>query len=136
MGQRPTRYPAGTLRHLRHCLAVLAIAVTVTPVAAGASNPVLQQCGSGSLAEEYSVGQLRQALSVLTAAQKQYTRCQDVIQQALAIAAAHRLTKPPVGSATTSSLLPTPVVVVIVMVALAGLTLAIVVRRRRGDRDP
>jgi uncharacterized membrane protein len=125
------------LRRLRHCLAVLAIGVTVTPVAAGASNPVLQQCRSGSLTEVYSVAQLRQALSLLTAAEKQYTSCQVVIQQALSIAVAHRLTKAPVGSAATNSLLPTPLVVGLVIVAVVGLTLAaIAVRRRRGNRDP
>jgi hypothetical protein len=125
------------LRRLRCCLAVLAVAVIATPVAAGASNPVLQQCGSGSLTQVYSVGQLRQALSLLTAAQKQYTTCQEVIQQALTVAVAHRLTKAPVGSATTNSLLPTPLVVGLVIVALAGLALvAIAVRRRRGGRDP
>jgi uncharacterized membrane protein len=125
------------LRRLRRCLAVLAIAVIATPVAAGASNPVLQQCGSGSLTQVYSVGQLRQALSLLTAAEKQYTSCHDIIEQALTIAVAHRLTKAPVGSTTTNSLLPTPVVVGVVIVAVVGLTLAvIVVRRRRGDRDP
>jgi hypothetical protein len=124
------------LRVLRCSLAVLASAVTFAPVAAAASNPVLQQCGSGSLAQEYSIGQLRQALSLLTAAEKQYTSCQDVIQQALITAVAHGRIKPPVGSATTSSLLPTRVIVVLVMVGLVGLTsIAIVVRRRRGDRD-
>lgn len=125
------------MRRLRFYLAVVAIALIATPVAAGASNPVLQQCGSGSLTEVYSVAELRQALSLLTAAEKQYASCQVVIQQALAIAVAHRLTKAPVGIATTNSLFPTPVVVGLVIVALAGLTLAaIAVRRRRADRDP
>ena len=124
------------MRRLRSCLAGVAIALIATPVAAGASNPVLAQCGSGSLTQVYSVRQLRQALSLLTAAEKQYTTCQEVIQQALTIAVAHRLTKAPVGSATTNSLLPTPVVG-LVIVAVAGLALvSIAVRRRRGGRDP
>lgn len=58
-------------------------ALTCAPVAVAGNNPVLLQCGSGSLAGEYSIGQLRQALDLLTAAAKQYTSCQDVIQQAL-----------------------------------------------------
>jgi hypothetical protein len=104
-------------------------------MAVASSNPVLHQCASGSLAQRYSIGQLRQALSLLTAADKQYTSCEDVIQQALATAAAKGRTGLPTRS-SSGSFLPAPVIVVLVFLFLTAVTLAaLAVRRRRNDHE-
>jgi hypothetical protein len=121
---------------LASLLSMVVIAGGLAPTAAASSNPVLQQCASGSLAQQYSIGQLRQALSLLTAAEKQYTSCEDVIQQALATAAAKGRTGRPTR-ASSGSFLPAPVIVILVFLVLTAVTLAAVaVRRRRNDYEP
>ena len=118
---------------------VLALALAAAGPAAAAQSPVVGDCvAHGQLTQTYTEGQLRSALSTMSASVKEYTDCPDVIQRALL----SQLGKPVNPGQTKSSsgsggsFLPTPVIVVLVLLALAGVTFgAIAIRRRQAGPD-
>lgn len=120
-------------------IAVLAFAGSwaVAGAALGQSssaNAVLQDCLAhpGGLHGSYTVAQLRNALQVMPAEDKEYTSCPDVINRAILQALGHGGTSPGVGGGGSSSFLPTPVIVILVLLVLAAVTFgAIGLRRRR-----
>lgn len=120
-------------------LAVAVAAGSAIPAgAAGAApgNAIINDCeANGVLTHQYSVAQLRQALSGMSATTKEYTDCFDVIQGALAKARRSGGTGS-TGGSSGGSFLPTPVIVILVILILAALTLgAIALRRRSGSPD-
>ena len=67
-------------------LALAAAGVATAPVSA-ATNAVIADCDAhGALTKTYTIPALRQALSSMSAATKEYTNCSDVINRALAAA--------------------------------------------------
>jgi hypothetical protein len=119
------------------CLGSIAIGAFSASAASAESNPVLQECSSGTLSGTYSIGQLQQALGLLTAVEREYTSCQDVIQRALLAAIANgRSGRGRSSGGGSSAFLPTLVVIVLVALGLTAVALgSIAVRRRRGDHD-
>jgi hypothetical protein len=119
-------------------LAVLALAACGAGASAAlaqssSANAVLQDCLAhpGGLHGSYTVAQLRHALQVMPAEDKEYTSCPDVINRALIGAVGTGRSKG-VGGGGSSSFLPTPVIVILVLLVLAAVTLgAIALRRRR-----
>ncbi len=97
------------------------------------ANAVLQDCLAhpGGLHGSYTVSQLRHALQVMPAEDKEYTSCPDVINRALLQAIGHGGTSKGVGGGGSSSFLPTPVIVILVLLVLAAVTLGAVALRRR-----
>ncbi|MGI8715034.1 MAG: hypothetical protein ACR2NR_18000, partial [Solirubrobacteraceae bacterium] len=108
------------------------VALTAGP-ALGAGNMIIKDCSSkGQLTRQYPLGALRHALASMSATTRQYTNCQDVIQQAI-LAARNGHGKPPAsGGGSGSSFLPTPVIIILVVLILAAVTFgALAIRRRR-----
>jgi hypothetical protein len=118
-------------------LIALVCALAAASPAAAKQSPVVGDCvAHGQLTQTYSTGQLRTALSTMSAAIKEYTNCSDVIQRALLNEIGG--VKPKTGAAGGSggSFLPTPVIVSLVLLALAGVTFgAIAIRRRAATAD-
>jgi len=115
-------------------------AATFAPMAVAASNPVIQDCDDhGALTRSYSIQQLNAALALLTASEKEYTNCPDVIQRALATAVADKRTGQRdggIGDSGSGSSLPTPVIIILAVLVLTAITLgAVAVRHRRGIDD-
>jgi hypothetical protein len=102
--------------------------------ALGASNPVITDCvAHGALTQSYSIAQLHQAQTAMTAETREYTNCQDVINKAIAAAVGGKGSGG-TGSGGSGSFLPTPVIIILVVLILAAVTFAaLAVRRRRGD---
>lgn len=117
--------------------AALLSATATTAPALAASNPILKQCQShGQLSGQFTLAQLRHALSILPTELKQYTNCQDVIQQAILAAKRPGGHASKSGSGSGGSFLPTPVIIALVVLILAAVTFgALAVRRRRADAD-
>jgi hypothetical protein len=105
------------------------------PLALGAGgNAVINDCESnGTLTHQYTVAQLKQAIQVMPASDKQYGNCYDVIENAIA----HHGRTGKAGPGSGGSFLPTPVIVILVVLILAAVTFgAIAIRRRRGGGGP
>ncbi|HEX3978057.1 MAG TPA: hypothetical protein VHW96_17435 [Solirubrobacteraceae bacterium] len=117
-------------------MAVLAMAIALTAqtgrsVAAGPTgvNAILSECTSGHLAHSYTLAQLREALSEMSASEKEYTSCVDVINQGILTVKAGKATGSKGGG---GSFLPTPVIVILVVLILAAVTFGALAVRRRG----
>lgn len=123
-------YAAGLL----WALTVVAVVVPVTAGAAG-GNPILAECTSGQLSPGYTIKQLRHALAIMPASQRQYTSCVDVIQAAIITARRHGGRTPPPGS-SGGSFLPVPVIVILAVVVVAALVFGGLALRRRGSPPP
>jgi hypothetical protein len=108
-----------------------ASAVLASPVAAAGLSPAAADClHHGQLTHNYSAPQLRQALATLPAAVSQYSNCAAVLQRALEakIGTLHG------GSGSGGgSFLPTWLLIVLIVVVLAGVALATIAVRRRGE---
>jgi hypothetical protein len=120
-------------------VAALGSGASLVSVAAAATNPVIHDCVTGTLSRSYSVGELNQALSLLSPTDKEYTSCLDVIQQGLATAVAQRRTGGGGGGSRSGSgaFLPAPVIIILVALVLVAVTLgAVAIRRRRLDDEP
>lgn len=111
--------------------AACVVGLVAAAPAAGANNPVLQDCllHRAGLTGHYTVGQLRHALQVMPRETQEYTSCPDVINRALL--ATIKVTR--TQSRTSGSFLPVPVLIVLVLliVAAAGFG-AQALRNRRG----
>ena len=115
------------------------IALAAKPV----GNPVLADCNAnGVITHNFTLAQLRHALAIMPASDKQYGDCPDAIQAAIIKVKAN---KPIVSdSGSGGSFLPTPVIIILVVLILAGVTFgALAVRRRNAghgggpdDGDP
>jgi hypothetical protein len=114
-------------------LAFFAACACAPAPASAASNPVLTDCvAHGALTKTYTISALRQALSTMSAATKEYTNCSDVINRALAAAVSTGGGRG-TGSSGSGSFLPTPVIVILVILILAAVSFgALAIRRRRG----
>ncbi len=118
------------------CLVPLAATALSAVPASAATNPALVDCNAhGTLTGSYSISQLRQALSAMSPATKEYTSCPDAINRALAAAVSGGNTGSGTGASGSGSFLPTPVIIILVLLILAAITFgAVAVRRRRDDR--
>jgi hypothetical protein len=121
----------GKLRLLAVACAI-ALPVLATAPGAQAASPVgaiLKECTSGQLSHSYTLAQLRKALAQMSASEKQYTSCVDVITQGILTVKAGKTTGPKGGG---GSFLPTPVIIILVVLILAGVTFgALAIRQRR-----
>ena len=135
------------------CVTALASAIMMVgaagwaaPIALGANtvgNPVLQDCNAnGAITHNFTLAQLRHALAIMPASDKEYGNCQDAITAAIIKVKAN---KPIVSNSDAGgSFLPTPVIVILVVLILAAVTFgALAVRRRNAgpgdgpaDGDP
>lgn len=118
--------------------AVIALAVTVPSAGFAAGNSILDECTSGHLSGSYTVSQLRHALAIMPASQRQYTSCVDVVQAALLSARHHGGRTPaPASSGSGGSFLPTPVIIILVVLIVVALGFgAMALRRRRSSAPP
>ncbi|HWE13427.1 MAG TPA: hypothetical protein VG365_07950 [Solirubrobacteraceae bacterium] len=118
--------------------AVLSAAATApAALAAGAGNSILAECSTGHVSPAYSVQQLRHALASMSASEKQYTSCVDVIQSAIIKAQRNRTGS--AGSSSGGSFLPTPVIIILAVLVAAALGfagLALARRRRPSGSGP
>ena len=115
---------------------IAALAAVTPGVALGAvrtaGSPVQQifdQCASGHLSGDYTIGELQQALSVMPATVSQYTSCPDVVQTAIVDTQHHR------GAEATihahGAFLPLPVVAILAALLGTAGVLGIMALRRR-----
>ncbi|MHB1833727.1 MAG: hypothetical protein ACYCXW_02050, partial [Solirubrobacteraceae bacterium] len=82
-----------------------ALAATSTQAQA---QQILKECGNGQLSQTYPRASLEAALKQMSASQRQYSPCVDVIDAALAGAGGHSGAG---GGGSGGSFLPTPVIV-------------------------
>jgi hypothetical protein len=109
------------------CSAALAATASASPTS------VLSDCNDhAKLTQQYSAGDLQEALSTMGADQKEYTDCYDVIQRAL-LADLGRLHPRTVDSqhAGSSSFVTAPVIILIGVAASAAGAVAVLGARRR-----
>jgi hypothetical protein len=121
----------GTLRLFAVACAIVLPVLATAPAAQAASpvDAILKDCSSGHLSHSYTLAQLRKALAEMSASEKQYTSCVDVVTQGILTVKAGKTTGPKGGG---GSFLPTPVIVILVVLILAGVTFgAIAIRQRR-----
>jgi hypothetical protein len=113
----------------------LALAAGAATPALAAGNPVIQDCYThGKLTRSYTEQQLTYALHHLSAYIKQYTACQNVIQDA--VLHSGKVKSNGTGGGGGSSI-STGLIIVIVVVVLAILAFGLALLRRRrtlGDR--
>jgi hypothetical protein len=104
------------------------------PASAAASGAVADCNSHLRLTRQYTVAQLRKALTTMPADIKEYTNCYDVIQRKLLsqLGAAGGGSGGP-GGGSGGSFLPTPVLIVLVLLVLAAGGFAVAAVRRRGD---
>lgn len=104
--------------------------------AAGAGNPILQDClqHRSGLTGHYTVSQLRHALANIPPESQEYTSCPDVINRALL--AAIKLQRNGGGSGS-GSFLPVELLIVlaVLVVAAAGFGAQALRNRRRADPE-
>ena len=101
---------------------------------AKSGQDVLNDCAAhGQLTHSYTPAQLKEALSEMSAATKQYSNCFDVIQRALLHGVKN--TDDPSGGSGGSSTTTIVIIVVIVLVVLAAIFGGLAVRRRRAGGD-
>jgi hypothetical protein len=127
-------------RLVRTCVAVVAAALLWAPSGLAASHArVVADCNAhGQLTAQYTLGQLREALSTIPPAIKEYTNCYDVIQrQLLAQLGQSKQDGGGSGGGGGGSFLPVPVIVVLaVLVVIAGGYSVVAIRRREGGGGP
>ena len=111
--------------------AALGAALVAAPAVAASAQPVADCNAHGKLTAQYSVAQLRNALSTMPADVKEYTDCYDVIDRQLLSQLSGSRGNGGTTSASSGSFLPTPVIVVLVLLALAAAALGAVALRRR-----
>ena len=114
--------------------ALLALGTLTAAAGAAGGNAIINDClSNGRLTQHYTPKEIRQALAQMSASTKQYTSCQDVLQNALL----HPNSLPGgSGSGGGGSFLPTPVIIVLVVLVLGAVTFgALAVRRRRTGAD-
>ncbi len=120
------------LRRAIAIAAVCAVGLIAAVPAAGANNPVLQDCllHRTGLTGHYTVAALRHALQVMPQESQEYTSCPDVINRALL--ATIKISEPHPGG--SGSFLPVPVLIVLALlvVAAAGFGAQALRNRRRG----
>jgi hypothetical protein len=115
--------------------ALLALAPAVVAATSGGTpQQAIADCNANqALTKHYSADTLREALSTMPAAIREYSNCYDVIEKQLLA----QLGTSSTGAGTTTSsssgsVLPTWLIIVIVILALAALTFgALAIRRRR-----
>jgi hypothetical protein len=118
-------------------LALIGAGTVLASPALGAQSPVLTDCfANGRLTQQYSIGQLRTALSTIPVSATEYSICYDVIQRQL-FAQIHPGKGNGSGSGSGGSFLPTPVIIVLVLLLLGAVTFgAIAIRSRaKGGGD-
>lgn len=120
------------LRRVIAVAAACAVGLIAAAPAAGANNPVLQDCllHRAGLTGHYTVAQLRHALQVMPQESREYTSCPDVINRALLATIKINKTQ----GAGSGSFLPAPVLIVlaVLVVAAAGFGAQALRNRRRG----
>jgi hypothetical protein len=110
------------------CVGAFGAAAPLAMAAGG--NAVINDCESnGTLTHQYTLAQLKEAIHVMPATDKEYGSCYSVIENAITN---HGRTGA-AGKSSGGSFLPTPVIVILVVLILAGVTFgAIAIRRRQG----
>ena len=126
---------------MRRSLAIAVVCAAAIPLgaalpapaaAAGLSAPAADCLHNGRLTHNYSVPELRNALSTLPAAVSQYSNCAAVIQQALEA----KIGKLHGGSGSGGgSFLPTWLLIVLIVLVLGGVAFATAAIRRRGTPE-
>jgi hypothetical protein len=119
--------------HLAVLCAACACSAALVATASASATSVLSDCNDhAQLTQQYSAGDLQEALSTMGADQKEYTDCYDVIQRAL-LADLGRLHPRTVDSqhAGSSSFLTTPVIILIGVAASAAGAVAVLGATRR-----
>jgi hypothetical protein len=105
----------------------------VPPAAGAASSPVVADCSShGRLTRQYSLSQLRTALSEIPTDLQEYTNCYAVIQRALLAQVSN--TRPAGGQTSqgsSGSFLPLPVIIVLVTLVVGAASFSALALRRR-----
>jgi hypothetical protein len=115
-------------------LAVVAAGLGHASAAYAVQTQVVTDCNThGALTQQYTAGQLRNALATLPADVKEYTDCYDVIQRALLaqLGSSGRGGGPGTGGGSGGSFLPTPLIIVLVLLALGGAGFGVLAARRR-----
>ncbi len=128
---------------MRISFAVLGRLVVLLPIALVLASPspalasgaqVLAECNrtQGPLAHQYSVAELRNALSTISADVKEYTDCYDVIQRALLgrLAASPRATHSASDQVASGPFLPTGLILVLAVLGLLSAALGVLALRR------
>jgi hypothetical protein len=115
--------------------AALAVCGTVATPALAAGNAVIQDCYThGKLTRSYPPQQLKQALHTMSAYIKQYTACQNVIEDALQNP--RKVTNNGTGGGGGGSSISTGLIVVMIVVVVAIAAFgALLMRRRRTPGD-
>jgi len=120
------------LRRAIAIAAACAVGLIAAGPAAGANDPVLQDCllHRAGLTGHYTVAELRHALQVMPQESREYTSCPDVINRALL--ATIKINK--TGGGGSGSFLPVPVLIVlaVLVVAAAGFGAQALRNRRVG----
>lgn len=111
------------------CAAAPAGALATTRVTGSAVQHIFDQCASGHLSGDYTVGELQQALSVMPATVSQYTSCPDVVQSAIVRTQRHQ--GPNATVTSHGAFLPLPVIAILaVLIGSAGVLGVMALRRR------
>ena len=117
-------------RRLPVWLAVVVCAAVALPAAARADAPAVSDCTVHlRLTRHYTVQQLQQAISTMSASVKEYTDCSDVLQRALSAELSGRS----VGggsSGSGGSFLPLPLLLALILVLLVGAGYGVAAARR------
>ena len=124
------------LRRAIATAATCAVALIAAAPAAGANNPIVQDCllHRAGLQGHYSVAALRHALQVIPQASQEYTSCPDVINRALL--AALKVSKQHGAGGGSGSFLPVPVLIVLAALVVAAAAFgAMALRNRRRPPD-
>src|SRR5262249_19849487 len=95
---------------------------------------VIADCNAhGQLTQQYTLGQLRQALTNIPPAIQEYTNCYDVIQRQLLAQLGQSSGSNKSGGGGGGSFLPVPVIIVLAVLLLAAAGYAVMAIRRRED---
>ncbi len=123
------------LRRTIAVAAACAAGLIAAATAAGAANPILQDClqHRSGLTGHYTGAQLRHALQNIPPASQEYTSCPDVINRALLAAVKLQKHPHPVGS---GSFLPVGVLIVLGLLVLAAAGFGVQALRHRRGADP
>jgi hypothetical protein len=124
------------LRRLPVWLAIIACAAGALPAAAGADAPAVNDCTVHlRLTRHYTVQQLQQAISTMSATVKEYTDCSDVLQRALSAELSGRNVGGGSGG-SGGSFLPLPLLLALIVVLLVGAGYGVAAARRRRGAPP
>jgi len=120
-------------RHRVVIMLFIGICAFAPRAAAAAQSSVIANCNAnGRLTQQYSIGQLRAALTTMSADVKEYTDCYDVIRRGLlAQLGNQRSSAPAPGSSSGGSFFSAPVIGLIALLVLAAAIFGALALRRR-----